>query len=87
MIVVWSRHARQRFLERSSLYGLNFGEVELNVLRQKVKIKQSEKNTIKTIFKSNKQFFTVIKKETRELINVVSIWEASEKEVDLWKRK
>jgi len=86
MNVVWTRHARQRFFERSLKYGINYGEVEQNLLKQKVKQKQKD-GTIKTIFQILEYCFTAIKKETKKYIKVISIWEANEKEVMLWKKK
>ena len=86
MNIVWTRHARQRFFERSLKYGINYGEVEQNLLKQEIKQKQKD-GTIKTIFKILEYYFTVIKKETKKYINVISIWEANEKEVMLWKKK
>lgn len=86
MIIVWTRHSRERFFERLLIYGINLGEVEQNVLKQKVKQKQKE-GTIKTVFKVLDCYFTVIKEETRKYINIVSIWEANQEEVALWKKK
>jgi hypothetical protein len=86
MRIVWSRHARERFFERALVHGINLGEVEKNVIKQEVK--QKEKNgKIKIIFKIFEKYFTVIKEETKILINIVSIWESNEKEVLLWKKK
>lgn len=86
MQVVWTRHARLRFFERSLKYGINYGEVEQNVINQRVKEKQKE-GKIKTVFKIMEYYFTVIKEETKKYINVVSIWESNEEEVKLWKKK
>ena len=86
MIVVWTRHARERFFERSLIYGISYGEVEQNILKQKIKIKQKDK-TIKTVFKIIDCYFTAIKEETKKRINIVSIWEANQEEVKLWKKK
>jgi len=86
MQVIWTRHARQRFFERSLKYGINYGEVEQNVIKQRVKEKQKE-GTVKTVFKIMEYYFTVIKEEAKKYINVVSIWESNEKEVELWKKK
>ncbi|PIN98504.1 MAG: hypothetical protein COT90_03960 [Candidatus Diapherotrites archaeon CG10_big_fil_rev_8_21_14_0_10_31_34] len=86
MRIVWSRHARERFFERSLIYGIHLGEADQNILKQKVKEKQKD-GTIKTIFKALDYFFTVIKEETKKQINVVSIWESNEREVGLWKKK
>ena len=86
MKIVWSRHARERFFERSLIYGINLGEADQNILEQKVKEKQKD-GAIKTIFKVLDCFFTVIKEETKKQINVISIWESNEKEAGLWKKK
>ncbi|MFH1239922.1 MAG: hypothetical protein V1672_01790 [Candidatus Diapherotrites archaeon] len=86
MDVVWTRHARERFFERSLKYGITHSEVEQEIVKQKVKQKQKE-GTIKTIFKIMDYYFTVIKEETKKIINVVSIWESNVNEVELWKKK
>lgn len=86
MEVIWTRHSRQRFFERSLKYGINYGEVEHNIITQKVKERQKD-GTIKTILKLLDCYFTVIKEETKRYIKVVSIWESDEKEAELWKRK
>ncbi|MFH1257218.1 MAG: hypothetical protein V1494_08085 [Candidatus Diapherotrites archaeon] len=86
MIVVWTRHSRERFFERLLIYGINLGEVEQNIIAQKVREKQDDR-TVKTVFKVLDYYFTVIKEETKKYANVVSIWEANEKEVDLWRKK
>lgn len=85
MDIVWTRHARERFFERSLRHGINCDEVEYNITKQKVKEKQKGK-TIKTVFKIMEYYFTVIKEETKRCINVVSIWESNEKEVELWEK-
>ncbi|MDO8633794.1 MAG: hypothetical protein Q7K34_00715 [archaeon] len=86
MNVIWTRHARERFFERALMYGISVGEAEQNILKQRVKEKQKD-STIKTIFKIMDYYFTVIKEETPKYISVVSIWEANDKEVLLWKQK
>lgn len=85
MIVSWTRHARVRFTERVTKYDINYGDIEFEVKRQKVKIK--EKDKIKTIFPINPIFITVVKKETKEYIYVLTLWESSEEEEKLWKTK
>jgi hypothetical protein len=85
MDVEWSRHAREKFLMRSMLYGVNYGDVEFEIKRQIVKQKQ-EGNKIKTIFYLMNRHFTVIKSETKTLIEVITIWESNEKEVELWEK-
>ena len=86
MNIGWTEHAQQRFFERSLKYGLNYAEIDEQILKQKIKIKQS-KNKIKTIFKVLDYYFTVIKEETSRAIYVVSIWESNDEEVKLWKTK
>lgn len=86
MEIVWTRHARERFFERSLKYGILYEEIEHNIKKQKVREVQKE-GTIKTIFKLIDYYFTVIKEETKKYINIISIWESNEKEVGLWKRK
>ncbi|PIU21014.1 MAG: hypothetical protein COT15_04570 [Candidatus Diapherotrites archaeon CG08_land_8_20_14_0_20_34_12] len=86
MDVVWTRHAREKFLERSLKYDINYAEVDMHIKAQKVKQKQLH-GTIKTIFGLKDNIFTVIKEETKKLINVVSIWESDESEVELWMKK
>ncbi|MFH1752252.1 MAG: hypothetical protein ABH821_04925 [archaeon] len=86
MQIYWKRHARQRFFERSLIYGVHYGEIELNIIKQKVKIKQPF-GTVKTIFELMNYFFTVIKKEDKKRIKVISIWESNDEEIELWKKK
>lgn len=84
MEIVWKRHSCERFFERLLIYGITYGEIEKNILHQKVKQEQND-GTIKTIFKILDYYFTVIKKETQKYIAVITVWEASQKEVELWK--
>ncbi|HOW29091.1 MAG TPA: hypothetical protein PK685_00210 [archaeon] len=85
MIVTWSLHAQDRFIERVAKYNINYGDVEFEVKKQKVKIKEEDK--IKTIFKIPPIFLTIIKKETKEYILILTLWESSEEEERLWKTK
>lgn len=85
MIVSWTRHARVRFTERATKHNINYGDIEFEVKRQKVKIKDEDK--IKTIFKTNSIFMTVVKKETKDYILVLTLWESSEEEAKIWKTK
>ena len=88
MLVSWSRHAKLRFAERALLYGINYGDIELEIKRQIVKITEG-KNKFKTIFPIAYQniLLTAVKVENKEYIHVLTLWEASEQEVELWKRK
>ncbi|MEI7960824.1 MAG: hypothetical protein WCI04_00660 [archaeon] len=86
MLVSWSRHSKERFAERAAKNGLNYGDVEFEIKKQSVKIKQ-EDDKFKTIFCVGKEFLTAVKAETRDYIHVLTLWESSESEVDLWKKK
>ncbi|MDO8647931.1 MAG: hypothetical protein Q7R70_05985 [Candidatus Diapherotrites archaeon] len=79
-------HAKQRFAERAVMLGINYGELEFAIKKQLIKIKE-EKDRIKTIFKIGETVLTAVKIEKKEFIHVLTLWEASEKEVELWKKK
>jgi hypothetical protein len=85
MVVTWTKHARLRYAERALKYNLTYGDLELELKKQRVKLKQN--NNIKTIFQINNSFFTAIKKETNDYLLVLTVWESNEDEVDLWKKK
>lgn len=74
-----------RFTERATKYNINYGDIEFEVKKQKVKIKEDDK--IKTIFKISPIFLTVVKKETTDYILVLTLWESSEEEEKIWKTK
>lgn len=86
MLVRWSRHAKQRFAERAAKYGLNYGDLELEVKKQKVRIRE-EKNKVRTIFRIQDNILTVVKIESKDFIHVLTLWEANEEEAKLWKKK
>lgn len=88
MLVSWSRHAKLRFAERALIYGVNYGDIELEIKRQRVKMIEG-KNKFKTIFpiQNQKMLLTAVKKETKEYIHVLTLWEAGEQEVQVWKKK
>lgn len=86
MLIRWSKHAKLRFAERAAHYGLNYGELELAVRKQEFRVKQ-ETNKFKTIFKIQSNLITAVKIETKEFIHVLTLWEANEDEVELWKKK
>jgi hypothetical protein len=88
MLVSWSRHAKLRFAERALMYGINYGDIELEIKRQIVKISEG-KNRFKTIFPvlEEKVLLTAAKVETSEYIHVLTLWEASEQEEKIWKQK
>lgn len=86
MFVRWSHHAKQMFAERAAMLGLNYGEIELEVKKQDVRLKEG-KNKFKTIFKAGNSILTIIKSETKKFIHVLTLWEASEKEAGIWRRK
>jgi len=86
MLVRWSLHAEHQFAERAAKLGLNYGDIEIELKKQKVKVR-IEKNKFKTIFKIFDDIITVVKVETDKFIHVVTLWEANEKEVEIWKKK
>ncbi|MEI8364417.1 MAG: hypothetical protein WCF78_03090 [archaeon] len=85
MIIRWSLHAQDRFCERALILGLNYGDIEYYIKEQKIKIK--EKDNIKTIFNIDQFVLTAIKKETKDYIYVITLWEANEEEVKIWNMK
>ena len=86
MLVSWSRHSKQRFAERAAKIGLNYGDIEFEIKKQRVKVKQGG-NKFKTTFCVGKEFLTAVKTENKEYIHVLTLWESSESEADLWKKK
>ncbi len=86
MIVSWTQHATDRFLERLAKLGINYGDVEIAVRQQEFRILQEE-NEVKTIFQTSGQFLTVIKAETKEYIHIITLWESTPKEIESWKKK
>lgn len=86
MIVSWSRHAKLRFAERAAMLGINYGDIEFEIKRQKIRIKEAE-NKFKTIFQVGKNIFSAVKIDGKNFIHVLTLWEANEKEVELWKKK
>ncbi|MFH1588770.1 MAG: hypothetical protein ABIA76_05530 [Candidatus Diapherotrites archaeon] len=86
MLVRWSLHAKHRFAERAAKLGIPYGEIELEIRKQKVKIKEG-KNKFKTIFKIEDGLLTAVKIEKKDFIHVLTLWEANELEANLWKKK
>ncbi len=85
MIIRWSLHAQDRFCERALVLGINYGDIEYNIKEQRIKIK--EKENTKTIFNVDKYILTAIKKENKDYIHVITLWEANEEEVRIWNMK
>lgn len=86
MLVRWSRHAKWRFAERAICLGINYGGIEFEIKRQIVKISIA-KNKFKTVFEIGSKVFTAVKVEKKDFIHVLTLWEASEKEAEEWKKK
>ncbi|MFH1257052.1 MAG: hypothetical protein V1494_07235 [Candidatus Diapherotrites archaeon] len=86
MFVRWSLHSKHMFAERAVKLGINYGDVELEIKKQRVKVRE-EKNKFRTIFQAGGSVLTAIKIETNEFIHVLTLWEANEKEVELWRKK
>lgn len=90
--IFWTEHAVERFAERALLYGLGRSEIEFLVLKQFVRIERGfdEKyRTCKfeTIGLAGKEFFTIQKAERKGKIIIITLWNSSQKEVDLWLSK
>lgn len=86
MLIRWSKHAKLRFAERAAAFNINYGDIEIEIKKQTVKVKESE-NRFRTIFEAGKKFLTAVKVEKKEFIHVLTLWEATEKEVEEWKKK
>lgn len=86
MLIRWSLHAKHRFAERAAKYGINYGEIELEIKKQRAKAKL-DKNKYKTIFKIADIILTAVKIETNDFIHVITLWEATEQEAKLWRSK
>jgi len=86
MLVRWSLHAKHRFAERAIKLGIGYGDIEFEIKKQKVKVKEG-KNKFKAVFEIRGVLLTAAKFENRKFIHVLTLWESNEKEVDLWKKK
>ncbi|MFH0905945.1 MAG: hypothetical protein V1824_01245 [archaeon] len=86
MIVNWSRHCRLRVMERIASYNIYYGDMESEIIKQVIKIKQ-DSNLIKTIFKVDDIYLTAIKKENKTFLKVITIWESTQEEAEIWKKK
>ena len=89
MEVFWTQHALERFTERALLYSISRTELEMIIKKQKVRIKKGfdkkfKKDCFETIGMIANKFFTVQKAEDRKNIIVITLWESSKKEVELW---
>jgi len=87
--VFWTQHALERFTERALLYGLSRTEIEMAIKKQEVRIKKGfdkkfKKDCFETIGMIVNKFFTVQKAEDKKKIIVITLWESSKKEVELW---
>ncbi len=92
MQVFWSLHALERFTERALLYGFSRTEFEEIIKKQQVRIdggfaEKYKKNKFETIGIVVNKFFTIEKVEDKNEIIVITLWESSKKEVDLWLSK
>jgi hypothetical protein len=86
MQVNWTRHAKWRFAERAAKQGINYGDIEFEIKKQSVKIPIVD-NKFRTIFKSGNNLLTAVKVEKNDFIHVLTLWESSEKEAELWKER
>ena len=83
MIVRWTDHAIDMFLERVIQYGFYYGELEKEIIAQQLRIWQGA-NKYKAIFRLGENYFTIIKTENEKKLKVVTLWESNEKEVFMW---
>jgi len=86
MFVRWSLHAKHRFAERAIRLGINYGDIEFEVKKQRCKIKEGL-NKFKSVFAIGGVLLTAIKLENAKFIHVLTLWESNEREVELWKKK
>lgn len=86
MMMRWSLHAKHRFAERAAKSGINYGDIEFAIKKQEIRILEG-KNKFKTVFKTQDLLLTAVKIERDNFIHVLTLWEANEKEAELWKRK
>lgn len=89
MEVFWTKHGLERFTERALLYGFSRIELEQIIKKQEVRVKKGfdkkyNKNKFEAIGMVLNKFFTVQKAEDKKNIIVITLWESSKKEVDLW---
>lgn len=87
MEVKWKLHADDRFWQRILRLGIERDELNYEIKRQKVRFIQLSNQTIKTIFCINNMIITAIKTENEKVIHVLTMWESSEHEVELWKKR
>lgn len=86
MFVRWSLHAKHRFAERAVKLGINYGDIEFEIKKQRFKIKEGQ-NKFKTVFAIQDVMLTAIKLENPKFVHVLTLWESNEKEVYSWKKK
>ena len=67
MFIRWSRHAKEKFAERAVKYGINYGDIEFEVKKQKVKLHEG-KDKFRTIFRVGENILTAIKIEKKEFV-------------------
>ncbi len=84
MYIEWTGHSGERFMERSALLGINYGDLEREIIRQKIRIVMG-KHKYKTIFEIRGKYFTVIKIEKEKNIKVITLWESNHREELIWK--
>ena len=90
--VLWTQHALERFTERALLYGLSRTELEIIIKKQEVRVckgfdSKFKKECFETVGMVANKFFTAQKAEDKKSIIVITLWESSKKEVELWLSK
>ena len=92
MKIIWREHADIRYAERFALYDITKDEIEQEIEKQLVKISEGydkyyKSEKFKTIFKVRGKMATVEKAERGKEIYIITLWQSSEAEIELWKKK
>jgi hypothetical protein len=85
MLVRWTVHSQDKFAERILLLGLNYGDIEVEVVKQRVRV-YLEKNKYKSIMSINGKFITAVKVDAKDYIEILTLWESNAKEVSEWSK-
>ena len=89
---VWSDLAYMRYVERYAPLDIMRDELNIGIEKQEFRIDEGydrnyNTNKYKTIFPLRDKFATVEKAETHSEIIVLTFWESSTREIELWRKK
>lgn len=92
MKISWTQHAKERYNERIIIQGISQIEIEQIAKKQEVRIlegfdKKYGKEKFKTIGKIAQRLFTIEKAEDKKNIYIITLWEADQKEEEVWNSK